>query len=142
MKKLKIQHNNKNRRKVLFIDDDIVVLQMGKLMLKDLGYDTILADGGKKGVELLNTNKKIDLILLDLMMPDMYGLDVLRYIKSQKTLREIPLILQTGVRNQEDIDAAYKLGIFGVLAKPYNKKDLLSVMDSLQIFDFQSNHAL
>lgn len=94
------------RKKILFIDDDPTILLISKLMLEDLGYDVIIAEGGVIGIEMLkksNKNNNIDLILLDLMMPDICGLDVLKWIKKDQKFKHIPVILQTGVQTSNDI---------------------------------------
>ena len=111
------------KKKILFIDDDPTVLLISEIMLKDLGYDVITADGGVSGIELLKTNN-IDLILLDLMMSDIYGLNVLKYIKETEEFKNIPVIMQTGITDSNEINTAYKLGAAYVLLKPYNKEDL------------------
>ena len=99
-------------------------------MLEDLGYDVITADGGISGIELLKTNV-IDLVLLDLMMADVYGLDVLKYIKEKEEFKNIPVIMQTGIKDSDEINKAYKLGAAYVLLKPYNQKDLKDIIGVL-----------
>ncbi len=117
------------KKKILFIDDDPTILLISEMMLKDLGYDVITADGGVSGIELLKTNA-IDLILLDLMMADIYGLDVLKYIKEKEEFKNIPVVIQSGIKNNKT-DTAYKLGAAYVLLKPYNKKDLQDIIGRL-----------
>ena len=117
------------KKKILFIDDDPTILLISEMMLKDLGYDVITADGGGSGIELLKTND-IDLILLDLMMADIYGLDVLKYIKEKEEFKNIPVVIQSGIKNNKT-DTAYKLGAAYVLLKPYNKKDLQDIIGRL-----------
>ena len=117
------------KKKILFIDDDPTILLISEMMLKDLGYDVITADGGVSGIELLKTND-IDLILLDLMMADIYGLDVLKYIKEKEEFKNIPVVIQSGIKNNKT-DTAYKLGAAYVLLKPYNKKDLQDIIGRL-----------
>ena len=111
------------KKKILFIDDDPTILLISEIMLEALGYDVITADGGVSGIELLKTNI-IDLVLLDLMIPDIYGLDVLKYIKEKEEFKNIPVIIQTGIKDSDEINKAYKLGASYVLLKPYNQKDL------------------
>ena len=118
------------KKKILFIDDDPTILLISEMMLKDLGYDVITADGGGSGIELLKTND-IDLILLDLMMADIYGLDVLKYIKEKEEFKNIPVIIQTGIKDSDEINKAYKLGAAYVLLKPYNQKDLKDIIGIL-----------
>lgn len=122
------------RKKILFIDDDPTILLISKLMLEDLGYDVIIAEGGVIGIEILkksNKNNNIDLILLDLMMPDICGLDVLKWIKKDQKFKHIPVILQTGVQTSNDINTARKFSNVHVLLKPYDKEDLKDVLKEL-----------
>lgn len=125
------------REKILFIDDDATVLLIGEMMLKDLGYDVITADSGVAGLALLS--KHIDLILLDIMLPDISGIDVLKLIKENEEVKNIPVIMQTGIQDSNEIDEAYKLGAVCVLLKPYNKNDLKDkigvVLDGVKIVD-------
>ncbi len=118
------------KKKILFIDDDPTILLISEMMLKDLGYDVITADGGGSGIELLKTND-IDLILLDLMMADIYGLDVLKYIKEKEEFKNIPVVIQSGIKDSDEINKAYKLGASYVLLKPYNQKDLKDIIGIL-----------
>ena len=118
------------KKKILFIDDDPTILLISEMMLKDLGYDVITADGGVSGIELLKTND-IDLILLDLMMANIYGLDVLKYIKEKEEFKNIPVVIQSGIKDSDEINKAYKLGASYVLLKPYNQKDLKDIIGIL-----------
>ena len=121
------------RKKVLFIDDDPTILLISKLMLEDLGYDVIIAEGGVIGIEMLkksNKNNDIALILLDLMMPDICGLDVLKWIKKDQKFKHIPVILQTGVQTSNDINTARGFSNVHVLLKPYDKEDLKDMLRS------------
>lgn len=121
------------RKKVLFIDDDPTILLISKLMLEDLGYDVIIAEGGVIGIEMLkksNKNNDIALILLDLMMPDICGLDVLKWIKKDQKFKHIPVILQTGVQTSNDINTARGFSNVHVLLKPYDKEDLKDMLKS------------
>ena len=121
------------RKKVLFIDDDPTILLISKLMLEDLGYDVITAEGGVIGIEMLkksNKNNNIDIILLDLMMPDICGLDVLKWIKKDQKFKHIPVILQTGVQTSNDINTAHEFSNVHVLLKPYDKEDLKDMLRS------------
>lgn len=122
------------RKKVLFIDDDPTILLISKLMLEDLGYDVIIAEGGVIGIEMLkksNKNNNIDIILLDLMMPDICGLDVLKWIKKDQKFKHIPVILQTGVQTSNDINTAREFSNVYVLLKPYDQEDLKDVLKEL-----------
>ncbi len=82
---------------ILMIDDDQVCLMSVKMLLFNTDFILISALGGKEGLKYLLTYPKIDLILLDMMMPEINGLALLEIIKQDDYLRKIPVILQTGV---------------------------------------------
>ncbi len=115
---------------ILIIDDEEACLVSMELLLYGTNYKLIKANTGRKGLESLHVNhKKIDIILLDLMMPDMYGLNVLVEIKKDPRLAKIPVILQTGTADQSEIEKAYKIGIVCHIAKPYQKQSIIDELD-------------
>ena len=110
---------------ILIIDDDQVCLMSVEMLLFNTGFTFVSALGGKEGLKYLLTYPKIDLILLDMMMPEINGLALLEIIKQDIYLRKIPVILQTGVVSEVEIEKAYALGIVSVLRKPYTQPMLL-----------------
>jgi CheY-like chemotaxis protein len=118
---------NYTKKKIMFIDDDPNLLAVSEMMLASLDYQPIMAEGGTKAIELLTTD--IALIFLDLMMPDIYGLDVLKHIRQLKEYDHIPVILQTGATNTKDVSEAFRIGINAILLKPYKKQDLKEILD-------------
>jgi two-component system sensor histidine kinase ChiS len=109
----------------LMIDDDQVCLMGIEMLLFNTGFTLISALGGKEGLKYLLTYPKIDLILLDMMMPEINGLALLEIIKQDDYLRKIPVILQTGMISGVEIEKAYALGVVSVLRKPYTQPMLL-----------------
>ena len=65
------------------------------------------------------------------MMADIYGLDVLKYIKEKEEFKNIPVVIQSGIKDSDEINKAYKLGASYVLLKPYNQKDLKDIIGIL-----------
>ena len=63
------------------------------------------------------------------MLPDIYGLDVLKHIKGIEEFKHIPIIVQTGINDSREVSKAHNLGAASVLFKPYNKKDLKDIID-------------
>ena len=111
--------------KVLFVDDEPAILEITKLLLNSLGFEAILANSGKMAIEILsnkNTEEQIKIIFLDLTMPEMSGLEVLKWINQNKI--KIPVILQTGIEDQREIKKATALGIKDYMIKPYKKEQL------------------
>jgi len=116
----------KEKPTILMIDDEDSCLTTMSMILMSSNYNVIKADGGIKGLEILKEkHEEIDIVLVDLMMPDMYGLDVLKVIKAEKKYSRIPVILQTGTSEQKELDKAKELGSDGYIKKPYIKDSVL-----------------
>ena len=112
---------------ILMIDDENSCHMSMNLLLHGTGYKLILASGGVDGLQMLAERySEIDIILLDLMMPDIYGLNVLSEIKKHSEYDHIKIILQTGSSDMAEIDKAYILGIDGYIKKPYQKAVILT----------------
>ena len=110
---------------VLFVDDEESILKITKILLSSLNIEVILANSGKKAIEILSDKEyrhKINLVLLDLTMPEMNGLDVLQWINNEKIT--IPIILQTGIEDGNELNKAIQLGAKNYLVKPYSKEKL------------------
>jgi two-component system, sensor histidine kinase ChiS len=115
--------------KLLMIDDERLCLEMMEVMLDGTGYHLATAEGGVAGLTYVNDNPgMVDIILLDMMMPDMYGLDVLTQIKNNPATNHIPVIIQSGVANEQELQKAADLGAAHNLRKPFKKADFLAVL--------------
>ncbi|AIL65888.1 Sensor histidine kinase [Rickettsiales bacterium Ac37b] len=115
---------------ILIIDDEDACLMSMELLLFGSGYNLHKAAGGYAGLEYLKEHsKEIDLILLDLMMPDIYGLNVLAEIKQNPELAKIPVILQTGSSDSAEIERAFTLGIVTYIKKPYQKQAIMAELE-------------
>ncbi|MFH1667767.1 MAG: response regulator, partial [Candidatus Komeilibacteria bacterium] len=82
------------------------------------GFEVISALDGKKGLQLLQKNKP-NLILLDLLMPEMNGFEVLQKIKEDQEAKDIPVIILTNLGNREDVQRCLKLGATDYLIKAH-----------------------
>jgi two-component system sensor histidine kinase ChiS len=115
---------------ILAIDDEESCLMVMEIYLERLGYNVLKASSGQEALEIMSTHHDtIHLILLDLMMFDIYGLDLLAQIKSSPSLSHVPVILQTGSSNNKELARAFEMGIVAVLSKPYNKAELAVVLE-------------
>ncbi|MGV2432161.1 MAG UNVERIFIED_CONTAM: response regulator [Rickettsiaceae bacterium] len=123
--------------KILFLDDDEMVLKVAQLYLKSDQIELILARTGKECLEILHSiqAKELKLILLDSMLPDTNGISILKIIKQHKELSKIPVIIQTGIMSI-DTNLITRLG-GKVIYKPYSKTDLLEEFTKLG-FDLES----
>lgn len=113
------------KKKVLVIDDDEMNLQIAKMVLeKKLACEVICADNGFDGLEILR-NERVNLILLDILMPVYDGIEMLRDIRGDKRTKDIPVMMLTA---SGDVDNIHKVGALGVkdyIKKPFMPADLV-----------------
>lgn len=109
---------------ILAIDDNQLNLKLISSYLKASGYKLALALDGKSALEILEDNT-IDLILMDIMMPEMDGYELCRRVKENPKTSEIPVIFLTAKTQTEDLVAAYTAGAVDYLTKPFKKDELL-----------------
>ncbi len=123
---------------VLIIDDVLENIQMAMNILKEDGYDFSYATHGAEGLSLLNKRDeatKVDLILLDVMMPEMDGFEVCRQIKENVQTRHIPVIFLTAKTDVDSISEGFALGAVDYIRKPFHAEELLArVKTHIQLY--------
>jgi DNA-binding response OmpR family regulator len=116
--------------RILVIDDEVVYLKTVQLALNAGGHEAIIAYGGEDGLRLLDLHyHHIQLILLDMMMPDYSGLEMLKKIQEQKKWVHIPILILSGLGMTPEIEEALLLGASGYLPKPFSRSKLLEHVD-------------
>lgn len=110
---------------ILVVDDVSKNLQILGSILDEVGYSTTFAISGMQALERLETTKP-DLILLDIMMPDMDGLQICSILKSKPETCDIPVIFLTASQDSEHIIQAFDKGAVDYLTKPFNTRELLA----------------
>ncbi|UCD83909.1 MAG: response regulator [Deltaproteobacteria bacterium] len=111
-------------KKILLVDDTVTFLELEKTFLKRSGCQIITANSGKEALKKFRSDVP-DLVLLDLLMPDMNGDEVCKIIKKDKKLRKIPIVMVSSSGREEDIERCQKLGCEDYLTKPVSQKELL-----------------
>ncbi len=121
----------KNNLIVLAVDDDLINLKLLKSMLKKSGVvaEVIEAKNGSEAVEELKVRNDIDLVLLDIIMPIMGGIDVLKVVRADENLRQVPIIVLTTDETKKG--EALEYGANAFLMKPIRNSDLLSKMETV-----------
>ena len=112
-------------KRILVVEDEQALRHVIQLILSLDGYEMLTARGGAEGLQIL-AQQPVDLLLLDLMMPEVDGWEVLRQLKSQGRANAIPVILLTA--KDQPIDKMLGFKVFGVkdyVTKPFEKSDLL-----------------
>jgi len=110
---------------ILIVDDEPVNQFLLEGLLGENGYDTITASDGFKCIEILGS-KTPDLILLDIMMPKMSGIEVLGKIMENETWRLVPVIMVTAKSTIEDVKESLDMGAIDYIKKPFNEVELLA----------------
>jgi len=120
---------NEQPHRILCIEDDSEMTDLMRLILAHKGYAISVASGGEEGIRKIREEQP-ELILLDLMMPDMDGWEVYQQMRADETTRDIPVIVVTA--KAQSIDKVLGLHIAKVddyIAKPFSPKDLLDSVE-------------
>jgi two-component system alkaline phosphatase synthesis response regulator PhoP len=117
-------------KKVLVVDDEIHIVHVVAIKLRNNGYEVVSADNGAKALELARTEKP-DIIVTDFQMPIMTGLEFTEKLREHEETRDIPVIMLTArsfaiSREQQD-----QLQISGCLSKPFSPKELLGNIEDI-----------
>jgi CheY-like chemotaxis protein len=114
---------------ILLIDDDIRVSGLLKRFLYEAKYDVLEASNGTKGLELAK-ERKPDIILCDIMMPEMDGYTVLKHIRGDTETKAIPFIFLTAKDGTSDFLTGISKGADGYLSKPISREDLIETIET------------
>lgn len=115
-------------QKILIIEDQATMRRNVALMLQLEGYNALTAANGVEGLETARREHP-DLILCDVMMPEMDGHDCLRALREDESLRHTPFIFLTAKGDRNDVREGLGLGADAYLTKPVVREDLLSAVD-------------
>ena len=116
--------------KILIIEDDKDIRDLISFNLSKNGYKTILSKDGEKGIEKAK-NEKPDLVLLDLMLPGIHGLDVCKILKTDSSLNKLSIIMLTALGQEEDIIKGLEAGADDYITKPFSFKILFARIKSV-----------
>ncbi len=117
--------------KILAVDDDVINLKLLKSMLKKSSRvsDVVEAKNGADAIAVLKTQDDIDIVLLDIIMPVMGGIEMLRVVRADETLHHLPIIVLTTDETKKA--EALECGANGFLMKPIRERDVMSQIEKL-----------
>jgi two-component system, OmpR family, alkaline phosphatase synthesis response regulator PhoP len=118
------------KKTIMVVDDNPDIITIVKTILEGRGYTVFSASSGPELLSLLPT-QKCDLIILDIMMPEMDGLEVLTRLKGKVETSTIPVILLTAKVQYEDVLGGYKLGADYYITKPFTSTQLVNGINLL-----------
>ena len=124
---------NRSDYKILIVDDVVSNVLLLKILLTNEKFQVCTASNGKQCIEVAQ-NEHPDLILLDVMMPDLNGFDTAVILKKDPSTQEIPIIFLTALNNPNDLVKGFQVGANDFLTKPFNKEELvMRVMHQIQL---------
>ncbi len=115
----------KNGLHILVVDDDMLARMTAAQCVKQQGHTASIAEGGAQALDLLQSNT-YDIVLLDLLMPEVDGFEVLMRMRQDQQLEKIPVIMVSGTDESESIAKCIELGAVGHLSKPLDPARLES----------------
>ena len=113
--------------KILIVEDYPVTQRVLSLTLKNSGHDVQIANHGVEALQQLDI-APVDLALVDIAMPEMDGLELLRHLRSDKRYNALPVIMLTASGQDEDRQTALNIGADGFLTKPTSSRELLETI--------------
>lgn len=114
------------RHRILAVDDEPVNLQVLSNHLGLHNYEVVLAVSGAEALKILESDLAFDLIILDIMMPRITGLEVCREVRGRFNLMDMPILLLTAKNQPSDVIAGFEAGANDYLVKPFDKSELLA----------------
>ncbi len=115
-------------RNVLLVDDDVRNLFALTGALEQCGMSVFHAENGKESIQVLKNTPGIDVVLMDIMMPELDGYDTIRIIRGQEQFKNLPIIAVTAKAMKEDREKCIEAGASDYIAKPVNVEQLMSLM--------------
>ena len=116
------------KKRILLIDDEYFLLEILKDRLEFHGYEVLTAADGKEGVEKA-LSEKPDLIFMDIMMPEMDGLEAIRILRSKSEMKSLPIVCLSALGRPADIKSAKECGADDYIVKPFQAPELLEKIE-------------
>ena len=124
----------KKKLTILLIEDDIIeIMKLNRTISKlNLGHEIIEANNGEEALDILQKKQSLpDIILLDLNMPKINGIEFLNILKENKNISHLPTIILTTSNNNKDLLECYKIGVSGYIIKPLKYKDYIIKIETI-----------
>lgn len=112
-------------KKILIVDDDVFTLKIIQYVLENHGMSFVAFQDGSSAIEYISRNR-VDAAILDLCLPDLGGLEILKAIRMSPSINHIPVIILTGNSDKMDTVLALEIGADDYIVKPFNKRELVA----------------
>ncbi len=117
-------------RKILIVDDEPNILLSLEFLMKKQGYDVFIARDGREALNSISQEKP-DVVILDIMMPEVDGYEVCKHIKDDTLLQDTKVIFLSAKAKDTDIELGYQLGADLYLTKPFSTRNLIKQVNDL-----------
>lgn len=117
-------------KKILVVDDDPYILMSLEFLMKKNGFEVMVARNGTEALDIVEKQVP-DIVLLDIMMPDVDGYAICKHIKSSKKLKEAKVVFMSAKSKETDIQKGYDLGASLYVTKPFSTRQLLKQVQEL-----------
>jgi len=114
---------------ILIVDDEATTAEMFSLMLENEGYRTVVVHGTGTAIRAIQQHRPT-LVLVDVMMSGLSGLELCRYIRREPDLSDLPIVIASAMSQPEDVQAGMDAGANVYLMKPISKADLLEGLEA------------
>lgn len=118
------------KQKILIVEDEESLLKLESILLTSKGYDVRGVSNGREALEAI-AEEKPDLVLLDIMLPEIDGFEVCQRIKEDPATKEIPVVMLTAKKSREDMARGEKVGADWYITKPFKS---VMVIETIQRF--------
>ena len=118
------------KNRILVVEDEESLLKLESILFTSKGYEVTGVRGGKEALASI-AEKAPDLIVLDLMLPDMDGFEVCRHIKENEATRAIPVVMLTAKKSSRDLEHGKQVGADAYITKPFKSVKVLEVIEEL-----------
>ncbi len=116
--------------KILVVEDEESLLMLERILLSSKGYSVTGVMDGKAAMEEIATNRP-DLVILDIMLPEMDGFEVCRQIKENPVTKSIPVVMLTAKKSNQDVTRGMEVGADAYITKPFKSAKVIEVIEGL-----------
>lgn len=117
------------RHRVLVVDDDEELLELVRIIITKMGHEVVTAAGGREGLDVLEADRRFSLLVLDLQMPEVSGVDILKRM-SEKSI-DVATVIFTGFPDSDLMDQALRYSHITVLKKPCDPEEIRRAISSV-----------
>lgn len=123
-------HQSTEAQKILVVDDDPFILMSLEFLMKKNGYHVLVARNGTEAMQIVKDFIP-DIVLLDIMMPDVNGYEICKYIKATKKLAHSKVVFLSAKSSEADIQKGYDLGASLYISKPFSTRNIVKQLKEL-----------